>query len=552
MERQLAEALRALKADKLVAPKELQAALENAGCKFQTEVEEIWMPGKGCPGACGGECSLLPKEGITSSVLDVGGWKCIRHIPRRCRRQVCKYKDKRFWYNYVTDSEHGHVWFWDPMHELKYFFTCNTWGVSAAWLRQFTERAALQHVTFVGEAEVHLQAAIRDGIVNIVPDKARLKMHKAWFYWRVVVRVHQRTGNANEELINLYLPMAELLEQIWSWYPEFMFERRVQMYADARRVAITIVIDGNAKLARRICGRPVAELMRCEPLGRYTATQCSEKPSRKRKQCEKHGRQAEHGPSRYPPQIEVVVAHRRQRILQTSPTAEPYEVCLVPRGEENNPLYRRRWTQARWVTPKQLQEYWDKLDEAAYVPAASAQRDLGATSCKTHKEDTKTRRRARRCGWLYAYTPEGFVIHLKEYVGAESLPQRYFFLAEVIEKVDTSTIVRHDDACHLRKYAAAREQDSDLAKSLVFPRRRYITDGLHDKGHVDRWCLANCSPKAACNEGFVENVNSMVCEQKFSKLGRHKHAVRWMGRLTSAVFLTEMAEVRNSHMLAEQ
>ena len=143
-------------------------------------------------------------------------------------------------------------------------------------------------------------------------------------------------------------------------------------------------------------------------------------------------------------------------------------------------------------------------------------------------------------------------MHLKEYVGAESLPQRYFFLAEVVDKVPSVTVVRHDDACHLRKYTAKRAGDGALALRLAFPSMRYITDGLHDRNHVDPWCLANCSPKTEVNKAIVEGDNSQVCEQLFSALGRHKYVVRRMGQFTSAFFLNEMADVRNEKWLSER
>ena len=237
-----------------------------------------------------------------------------------------------------------------------------------------------------------------------------------------------------------------------------------------------------------------------------------------------------------PPQAEVVVAHRRRRVLEITAVAQPYDVCLVPRGDEGNPLAVRRWCPAAWVTPGQLQEYWDNIEAHAFVPPKSPQADLTTTSCKTHKEGPAARRRTKRCGWLYACTPAGYILHLKEYVGAESLPQRYFFVAELIDKVQTLDLIIHDDACHLRKYADARQGDSQAAKRLAFPNVRYVTDRLHAKGHVDQWCLQNCSPTAECNAAVMEHVNSQSCEQLFSQVKLHKSSVRVMGRLTALFF----------------
>jgi hypothetical protein len=158
-------------------------------------------------------------------------------------------------------------------------------------------------------------------------------------------------------------------------------------------------------------------------------------------------------------------------------------------------------------------------------------------------------KKARRGGWLYACTPAGYILHLKEYVGAESLSQRYFFLAEIVQANSAVSIVVHDDSCHLRKFADARAAESVAALRLAFPAIKYIIDRMHSRGHVDEWCLENCVAKAPCNQQLLEGVNTSVAEQMFSRLSRHKFTVRWMDRLTAAVFLTEMAEVRNNQWL---
>ncbi|CAK0792238.1 unnamed protein product [Prorocentrum cordatum] len=373
-------------------------------------------------------------------------------------------------------------------------FLANTWGVSAQWLRQFAQRLAFQHASFDSEAKVYRELA------EVVPFRADLKLQRAWI------------------------------------------ARRAMGLTDSGRSINTLVIDGNAKLARR-----------------HTATQCSCKPGFKLKRCSKHLARAlteDDGP----PQSEIIVSHKRRRVLETAPRAEPCDVCLAARDQKDIPGAPRRWAAARQVTQGQLQEYWGNAGHQAHIPAMSPDADLQSVSCRTHKEAHLGRASrgstpgqfSRRCGWLYACTPEGYIVHLKEYVGAESLPQRYFFLAEVVEKAPAVDFVRHDDACDLRRCASKREGDGAFARRLAYPNIKYITDGLRDRNHVDPWRLANCSPKADCNKELVKNINSQICEQLFSSLGRHKYSVRRMGQFTSAFLLTELAEVKNEAWLAEQ
>ena len=294
---------------------------------------------------------------MQATILDIGGWVQAIHVPRRCRRQACSLRDKRVWYNFIVMDERTHEWSWDATDELRYLFLSATFGVSAAWLRQYTQRASLQHATWDAEAQVHRRAALRSGRLALIPDKAPRKLSKAWFCWRIVVRSFQYThGAARGPKINLLRTIPELLRDIWGWYPQLMFTRRVDALRAAGVQAQTVVFDGNAKLARRSCGRQVAELVHCPVLGRYTATQCSETPGHKRKRCCFHAAGHVATVATGPPQSEIVLSHRRRRVLECSPVAEPYDVCLVARGQEGNPVAPRRWCATFHATACQLQE----------------------------------------------------------------------------------------------------------------------------------------------------------------------------------------------------
>ena len=167
-------------------------------------------------------------------------------------------------------------------------------------------------------------------------------------------------------------------------------------------------------------------------------------------------------------------------------------------------------------------------------------------SCSTHRESTVSRSRcARSAGWLVACTPGGFVVHLKEFYGAESLGQRYFFLGELFEALGGITTIVHDDACHLRRCVAKRAQQSELAKAMAYPQVRYVAVRFRSKDHKDAWCADNCLHTSPANLACTQGVNSSVCEQQFSKLGRRKYVVSKMGEATGTFSLNEVTELRN-------
>ena len=217
-------------------------------------------------------------------------------------------------------------------------------------------------------------------------------------------------------------------------------------------------------------------------------------------------------------------------------SAEPYEVAVrVP---------------ADSIPRESLHSYWLQCD--TFMPLASPPADLEATRCSTHKESTTRAPIGQRSGgWLIACASDGYILHLKEFFGTESLSQRYFFLAELKAAMPTLTDCIHDDACHLRRFADARAHESPAAWSLAYPQMNHIIDGMHARGHVDAWCLANCHPKVPANAARLQGVNTSICEQTFRQTNRYKFMVQHMGRCTCTVFLHEVADARNDLKLQE-
>jgi len=74
------------------------------------------------------------------------------------------------------------------------------------------------------------------------------------------------------------LDCAGMLTKIWTWYPDFMFKRRLACLSGRGIHFNTVVIDGNAKLARRICGRACGEMFHCTELNRQSSLDLPSRP----------------------------------------------------------------------------------------------------------------------------------------------------------------------------------------------------------------------------------------------------------------------------------
>ena len=120
---------------------------------------------------------------------------------------------------------------WPADVEMQYFFCTPAWGVTTAWLRQYTQRLVRHFASFTGEAAVHRAAAARAGNLDDVPDEARKKLRRAWLTWRIVVRTHQRYAAEGdiipEKKVDLSLDPSDLAVSVSPWYEDFMLHRRI-------------------------------------------------------------------------------------------------------------------------------------------------------------------------------------------------------------------------------------------------------------------------------------------------------------------------------------
>lgn len=77
----------------------------------------------------------------------------------------------------------------------------------------------------------------------------------------------KRAADVSEEVrarlapVLLNLPLEKAIETCWTWYGPLMQARRQQQFRDVGDRRDILAIDGNAKLHRRTCAMPFAEVV---------------------------------------------------------------------------------------------------------------------------------------------------------------------------------------------------------------------------------------------------------------------------------------------------
>ena len=353
----------------------------------------------------------------------------------------------------------------------------------------------------------------------------------------------------------LNLDIEALISAITPWYEPLMRSRRLQSWRSSGDRRDILCFDGNAKLYRRSCGAPCAETRFVPSLDLHLVRGCPESPQQRGVLCPHH--------AALRTRTDLAAQISKHRMVQPLSSLPFFELEVQMAG------FAARWQPACTVPAETLQAYFavhggDTVE--ARKEKRAAQRDaqrrdvrrplLGDWSsesakttckCKTHKESLAAVRTASRsAGFLLAVSQSGIIAGLQEIITAETLSQRYSFLAEMAEAEPALRGSVHDDNCHVRVFAKThRREDTEMSKRLASPEFFYIVDRPHSRGHVDPVCLAECFPDVAKNAAFLGDFPTPICETVNSEMSPLAHTIHHMQRWLCTFCVNEWADVHN-------
>ena len=402
----------------------------------------------GCPG-CGHVPPLIPAKQCKSLILDVDGIHRAKHTPRRCRRRECRDHGLYLWHNFQVHDRKVLRWKHAAKGLPSVILLTQRFGVTRRWYEQFSTRLVVQMSSFWGEAKVHWQPGF-----GLSFNRFKLKLEDAWFKIRLLVRHWQLKPHVclcwsgNKE---------DIIRQFNQDYDSLMVKLRTAQVAGAGEPLLGVVIDGHVKAgARRRCGVPWVATSWCQPLRAWCLTTCPKTPASKQKICSWHARcLAAHDEA--PGTFQSVA--RNVSLSQDSDDL----LRLLVREDGRTESASKNLSD---LTPEQNILLQGHLTAAHRAKGSSRAEPLlhdGTTlqeildlSCKTHKEADAAMKSSRAGGVLVACRSDGLIVHVQEYRGAESLSQRYCFLAHIKDMHSSVRVTVHDDACHLRRFAANR------------------------------------------------------------------------------------------------
>ncbi|CAK0903331.1 unnamed protein product [Prorocentrum cordatum] len=434
-----------------------------------------------------------------------------------------------------------------PASEI--FMLNKSFGVHDQWAQRWACRLYAHRASFLGEAQI-----LRALEPEVATETLEQSLESAWVRHQMWQRSLEREG-ARAALASslLELPLESFLQSCASWYRPLMKERRLRAWrASGDRMDI-VCVDGNAKLYRRSCGAPCAEAVYHDALDLHLVRGCPESPLQKGVLCRRHQELADR-----PALAGEVEAHRVRAPLSAMAYLD-VEVRMT--GFAN-------WQPACTVPDSTVQAYFAKNAEQAIQERKRRRQErrelrrqplrlvLGdwasgyakdKCSCKTHKESVSAIRAAERsAGFLAAVSESGIVGALEEVITAETLSQRYCFLADVASAVPELKTLVHDDACRVRLFAKGRAEGAAPGSLAVrLGQFRYVVDRPHSKGHVDATCKAECFPDVPANAAALGDFPTPICESVNAQLSPLAHTVHHMGRWVCDFIVGECVDVHN-------
>jgi hypothetical protein len=538
----------------------------------------VGYPGPSCPG-CQRPRHSFRQKGCLAAVVDVQGIRRVNHVPSRCQAAQCPLRGKLLWANFSAGVKGARLWK-SPQRALpRVFMLTPRFGVSLAWYQQFSRRLLFHQASFEGEANVHKNAMLSVGRVS-------RNLIKSWMTMRILERMWQRS--ASDVAFRLDVPTETALSEQYPYYYNAMRSQRVVQSKAASVDTSYQVIDGHSKLTRRTCCVTRCCRILSSQLGAFCLAGCSAippVPPRRSKRPLPPGETEEPSSSRARtstrPSPTVAAGetprnrslcckhdliHRSavvtdiQRLQWKAAVGKTLDELVVPwilKGSVNKPVSHES-LHVGAVTKCQVdscvKEFKSVRDEAPTTIHLSVHDDateaeLGANLCNTSKMTPRKQRRknCRSGGFLVSCTSEGYITDAFEFMGTESLSQRYLFLARLKGSYPELKVVVHDDACHLRQFCENRRGLGPFADGMAYPNMYYILDRFHAPGHVDVWCRQNVCPSLPENANLMQGKNSSICEITFSWLRRYKHMFRTMNQWTANFFVQEMIQGRNDN-----
>ncbi|CAK9109496.1 unnamed protein product, partial [Durusdinium trenchii] len=324
---------------------------------------------------------------------------------------------------------------------------------------KFKDQALLRKVLLSGQSELKLSRVVdlyhHVDSTDAKRRKVRPRLAQVKEVWGAASRRFPRLGccrpcasNATDRMTwNMVLSrIVKVRQQLAAAWAREILWRRAGEAGDREDM---LALDGNAKLRRRTCGMPFAELVESTRVDKFLLRGCS---------CKPHGR----------------------------------DERATDREQKAEVLGRY----ATWTSSAEdLSGFMEFCAAKARERVQDAQGDRRSSCCQNRRDLT-----------LWSVDPitrplcEGLVADVHERNGAESLSQRYHFCSTLLHRIPQTLTIVHDDGWRLKLMRRDQRQSSTSDVACRLAQTNFIVDRFHAAAHTVRYCSQHCLPSLPRNE----------------------------------------------------
>ena len=181
------------------------------------------------------------------------------------------------------------------------------------------------------------------------------------------------------------------------------------------------------------------------------------------------------------------------------------------------------------------------------------------SACETSEEGCKKRKNitsyySRTAGMFYMFRPCGIRISHSEMYTSESCSDVFVSLIDVFGKVpDPSqlSLIAYDRTCDAHPFLARLSLEGNEA-AKYYEKLKFIVDGFHVKSHTEKKCDLT-SPECVYHPDLPEfadykGMNTEIAEQSFNILNRFKYMTRKMTYCRRLLFFKLLDDTVNSNI----
>lgn len=249
----------------------------------------------------------------------------------------------------------------------------------------------------------------------------------------------------------------------------------------------------------------------------------------------------------------------KRRVMGNTGEVNRYELCL------RNPIKGNQSSKSSRYCPEHAgdkeamtEEQMDLRPNTRLYAKSIHECDTTEEGCKKQNNLTSYATYNRTAGMFYVFRPCGIRISHGEMLTSESCSDVFVLLIDIFGKVPDPELLRliaYDRSCDIHPFIARLSREGNEAASY-YQNLKFVVDRFHVKNHTEKKCSLDSSeciyhPDLPQYSEY-KNMNSEIAEQSFNILNKFKYITRKMSYSRRLLFFKFLDDTANTSIIMKK